>query len=83
MSVQDFERLKMPTLIYRSGLSDLSHTRRTSEWVHELIPHSTIVDPPWGDDEWNKRSMAAAKQGRGLFEGWPMLAPAILDFTSK
>jgi 2-hydroxy-6-oxonona-2,4-dienedioate hydrolase len=82
MSVQDFGRLKMPTLIFRSGHSDLSHTRRTSEWVHELIPQSKIVDPPWGDDEWNKRSIAA-KQGRGLFEGWPMLAPAILAFTSK
>src|SRR5262249_53318721 len=33
MSPADFARLKMPTLIYRSGESDLSHTRRTSEWV--------------------------------------------------
>src|SRR3546814_1067887 len=38
MSADDFARLKMPVLIHRNGVSDLSHTRRTSDWVHELIP---------------------------------------------
>jgi 2-hydroxy-6-oxonona-2,4-dienedioate hydrolase len=83
MSPADFARLRMPVLIYRSGKSDLSHTRRTSEWVHELIPHSQIVEPPWGDNEWNLRSEAAMKQGTGLFAGWPALAPAILEFTKR
>ena len=83
MSPADFARLRMPVLIYRSGKSDLSHTRRTSEWVHELIPHSKIIDPPWPDAEWNERSGYAAKHGSGHFAGWPAMAPAILDFTSR
>src|SRR3546814_12712471 len=29
MSADDFVRLKMPVLIHRNGVSDLSHTRRT------------------------------------------------------
>lgn len=82
MTPEDFQALKMPVLIFRSGKSDTSHTRRTSEWVHELLPVSTIVDPPWPDQEWNERLVAALTQGRGLFEGWPLLAPAILDFTA-
>ena len=45
MSPEDFARLRMPVLIYRNGKSDISHTRRTSEWVHELIPHSQVIDP--------------------------------------
>jgi len=74
----DFARLKMPALIYRSGTSDLSHTRRTSEWLHELMPHSEFREPPWGDDEWNRRSGTP-----GIFAGWPAMAPAILDFTRR
>ena len=78
MSPTDFAKLKMPVLVFRSGQSDLSHTRRTSEWVHELIPHSKLVEPPWMDDEWNTRSGTPA-----LFSGWPALAPSILEFTSR
>jgi 2-hydroxy-6-oxonona-2,4-dienedioate hydrolase len=83
MSPAEFERLRMPVLIYRSGKSDLSHPRRTSEWVHELIPHSQIIDPPWPDNEWNARSEYAMKNGSGHFAGWPAIAPKILDFTSR
>lgn len=83
MSPAEFAQLRMPVLIYRNGKSDLSHTRRTSEWVHELIPHSQMLEPPWPDDEWNRRSSAAMKTGSGHFAGWPALAPAILDFTSR
>ena len=80
-SKESFARLSMPVLIYRSGKSDLSHTRHTSEWIHEMIPHSELREPPWPDDEWNNRSDYAAKHGSGHFAGWPALAPAILDFT--
>jgi len=82
MSPADFARLRMPVLVYRSGKSDLSHTRRTSEWVHELIPQSRIIEPPWPDNEWNVRSEYAMKHGSGHFAGWPAVAPQILDFTS-
>ena len=82
MTPADFARLTMPVLIFRNGKSDLSHTKRTSEWAHELIPHSRHVEAPWPDTEWNDRAAAAQTQGRGLFEGWPALAPALLDFTA-
>jgi pimeloyl-ACP methyl ester carboxylesterase len=82
MSLDDFARLTMPTLILRSGKSDLSHTRRTSEWVHELLPHSKMIDPPWPDQEWNQRLTASLQHKGGLFERWPMLAPHILQFTA-
>jgi pimeloyl-ACP methyl ester carboxylesterase len=78
MSPADFAKLKMPTLIFRSGESDLSHTRATSDWVHKLIPHSKMIDPPWPDDEWNHRSGTPA-----IFGCWPRVAPFILDFTKS
>jgi pimeloyl-ACP methyl ester carboxylesterase len=80
MTAEDFARLKMPILVFRSGKSDLSHTRRTSEWVHELIPHSRLVEPPWSDQEWNNCMTIPNAPGRGRFERWPMLAPMLLDF---
>lgn len=84
MKPVDFARLTMPTLVFRSHKSDLSHTKTTSEWVHRLIPHSTIMDPPWREDEWNYRSMEVMKgTGKGLFESWPLLVPAILDLAKK
>ena len=81
MSPETFARLRMPVLIFRNGNSDLSHTPRTTDWVHELIPHSKLMDAPWPDDEWNQRSTYALKHGSGHFAGWPALAPAILEFT--
>jgi 2-hydroxy-6-oxonona-2,4-dienedioate hydrolase len=82
MSPDAFGRLRMPVLILRNGKSDLSHTAKTSDWVHELIPHSRLVPAPWPDDEWNKRSEYAMKNGgTGHFAGWPALAPLLLDFT--
>jgi pimeloyl-ACP methyl ester carboxylesterase len=74
--------LTMPILTLRSGKSDMAHTRRTSEWVHELLPNSKLVEPPWGDQEWNYVStfpMDPANR-RGRFERWPLLAPMLLEF---
>jgi pimeloyl-ACP methyl ester carboxylesterase len=84
MKPADFARLTMPVLVFRSGKSDLSHTRATSEWVHRLIPHSQLIDPPWGDTEWNDRSAAVqAGKEKGLFVNWPRLAPILLDFMKR
>lgn len=84
MTQRDFARLTMPTLVFRSGASDLSHTRATSEWVHRLIPHSRFIDPPWGNDEWNDRSIETHSGGSGhtLFRSWPKLVPMILDLAN-
>ncbi|MDE2405767.1 MAG: alpha/beta hydrolase [Sphingomonadales bacterium] len=80
MRPRDFARLTMPCLVFRSGRSDLSHTRATSEWVHRLVPHSLFLDPPWNDDEWNYRSKQTREgEGLNLFKSWPKLGPIILD----
>jgi 2-hydroxy-6-oxonona-2,4-dienedioate hydrolase len=81
MSPETFSRLRMPVLILRNGKSDLSHTPRTTDWVHELIPNSRLIDAPWPDNEWNQRSAYALENGSGHFAGWPALAPLILEFT--
>jgi len=80
MKPADFARLTMPVQVYRSGRSDLSHTRATSEWVARLIPHCDFRDPPWGEDEWNERQVAVmAGREKGLFTSWPRLAPKLLE----
>lgn len=82
MTETDFARLTMPVLTFRSGKSDMAHTRETSEWVHRLLPNSTMAEPPWDDQEWNYVStfpMDAANR-RGRFERWPLLAPALIDW---
>lgn len=83
MNPAAFAKLKMPVMIFRNGESDLSHTPRTTQWVHELIPHSVMADAPWSDDEWNVRSAYAIKHGSGHFAGWPAIAPQILAFTKR
>lgn len=83
MSAADFARLTMPVHVFRSGRSDISHTRRASEWVHELIPHSELVEPPWPDQEWNNCSMIPNAPGRGRFERWPLLAPQLVEFLRR
>lgn len=82
MNPEHFARLTMPTLIFRNGVSDLSHTRGTSDWVHRLIPHATMVDPPWADDEWNRQCVTSIQEGTAPFGCWPALAPALLEFTA-
>jgi pimeloyl-ACP methyl ester carboxylesterase len=76
-------QLDVPTLIFRSGVSDPHHTRATSERLHELIPGSQLVEPPWGDDEWMQRGEAARNGTGALFERWPLLAPQLLDFARE
>lgn len=85
MTDTDFARLTMPILTFRSGKSDMAHTRATSEWVHRLLPNSTMVEPPWGDQEWNYVSTfpVDTPNRRGRFERWPLLAPMLLDFLRE
>lgn len=85
MAVEDFAKLTMPIQVFRSGQSDMAHTRRTSEWVHELLPNSHMFEPPWGDQEWNYVSTFPIDPAnrRGRFERWPLIAPMVLDFIKK
>jgi pimeloyl-ACP methyl ester carboxylesterase len=72
--------IAVPVTVLRSGVSDLHHSRETSEAVAALIPGAHIAEPPWGDREWME-ALAAAPTGRGLFTSWPLLAPQILAFV--
>jgi len=83
MTAEDYARLRMPVLVFRSGKSDMSHTRQTSERVHELIPQSLLVEPPWPDQEWNNCGLIPNVPGRGRFERWPLLAPQLLEFIGR
>lgn len=74
-------QLGVPTLVFRSGQSDLSHRRETSEQIAELLPNARLVEPPWGDNEWNERSAQHAGRGAGLFVGWPKLAPVLTEWV--
>jgi pimeloyl-ACP methyl ester carboxylesterase len=73
-------QLEIPTLIFRSGASDPHHTRATSERLHALIAASRLAEPPWPDDEWKQRGIAARDGTGHLFERWPLLAPQLLEF---
>jgi 2-hydroxy-6-oxonona-2,4-dienedioate hydrolase len=75
--------LTLPTLIFRGGKQDEYHPEFLSLELHRLIPGSELIDPPWGDDEWNRiKRLAVAGEG-SFFDEWPRLAPSILDFLSK
>jgi hypothetical protein len=81
LSDSDARALTAPALVFRSGASDAHHTRETSERVADLLPNSRLVEPPWGDTEWNDRMVASA-QDEGLFARWPLLAPQLLEWSS-
>ena len=59
----DVARLDVPILVFRSGPSDMSHTRATSEALGAGLPGAELVEPPWGDDEWNERRAAVGADG--------------------
>jgi pimeloyl-ACP methyl ester carboxylesterase len=80
----DARKLHVPALVFRSGASDFNHTRATSEQLAALLPDARLVEPPWGDGEWNHRSAARpGGRGEGLFIGWPALAPVLQAWADE
>jgi pimeloyl-ACP methyl ester carboxylesterase len=82
MTPADFARLTMPVMIVRASQGDIWHPPETSDWVKRLIPHAQEVEPPW-DEASPMRCITASGQGKSPFVEWPLLAPQILDFTSR
>jgi pimeloyl-ACP methyl ester carboxylesterase len=78
----DVDRLSMPILVFRSGASDMSHTRATSEALAAGLPGAELVEPPWGDDEWNERRAAVEREG-SLFVRWPLLVPQLIEWSDR
>jgi len=77
----DIARLSVPILVFRSGASDLAHTRGTSERLAANLPNAELVEPPWGDSEWNERGEASQADGTALFVRWPLLVPQLVDWA--
>jgi pimeloyl-ACP methyl ester carboxylesterase len=73
-------KMNVPTLVFRSGESDVHHTRETSERLAALIPGADLAEPPWGDREWLERTEASATGG-SLFERWPLLVPQLVEWA--
>ena len=74
--------LDRPALVFRSGISDMNHTRAMSEALAGLLPRATLVEPPWGDTEWVDRQAARNRGESGLFSGWPQLAGPLLSWAA-
>jgi 2-hydroxy-6-oxonona-2,4-dienedioate hydrolase len=81
-----FDRIAIPTLIIRGGENDWDHPKRTSLEVSCLIKGSTLIDPPWPEDAWERAAedRAAGKVKHfNLFDTWVQAAPPILEFLGQ
>lgn len=72
--------MDLPALVFRSGHSDVHHTRETSEKLAALLPNGFLAEPPWGDTEWVER-MEASASGASLFARWPRLVPLLVEWV--
>ena len=82
LDAADIDRLTVPILVFRSGASDMSHTRATSEALAAGLPGAELVEPPWGDEEWNERRAAIEETG-SLFVRWPLLVPQLTEWADR
>ena len=83
---EKFDNITVPTLIIRGGENDWDHPKRTSLEVSCLIKGSTLIDPPWPEDAWERagEDRASGKVKRfNLFDTWVQAAPPILDFLNR
>jgi len=79
LSVAAARALDIPALVFRSGESDVWHTRATSERLAEVLPQARLAEPPWGDREWLERQ---DHHDDGIFVRWPLLAPPLLEWQA-
>jgi pimeloyl-ACP methyl ester carboxylesterase len=79
LSLAAARALDIPALVFRSGESDVWHTRATSERLAAVLPQARLVEPPWGDREWLERQ---DHHDDGIFVRWPLLAPQLLEWQA-
>ncbi|MDG2004141.1 MAG: alpha/beta hydrolase [Novosphingobium sp.] len=79
----NFARISMPVLIYTSSPKDIFHPDWTSVKLHELIPHSELIDPPWSEEEFLAHWVESTRTMAGHLTIWPRLAPSILEFVAR
>jgi pimeloyl-ACP methyl ester carboxylesterase len=80
---EEFENIKVPTLVIRSGENDWDHPKRTSYEVHCLIKGSRMVEPSWPEDAWEVNSAANAAGTGHRFAPWVQAAPLLLEFINE
>jgi 2-hydroxy-6-oxonona-2,4-dienedioate hydrolase len=82
--LEDEEAAKMtvPILVFRSGVSDIHHTRETSERLAANLPGAKLVEPPWRDGEWIERQ-SSVQSGGTLFERWHLLVPQLVEWAAE
>jgi len=84
MSLAEAQAFQLPTLVFRSGSYDIHHSRATSERIAEALPNARLVEPPWGDREWDERQVARLSgEADGLFVRWPLLVPQIQEWADE
>jgi pimeloyl-ACP methyl ester carboxylesterase len=72
--------LDLPALVLRSGASDHTHTRATSENLARALPNARLVESPLPDTEWIDR-LRVPEQSRFLH--WPVLAPTLTKWAGE
>jgi len=78
---EEAQALKVPILVFRSGASDMFHTRATSERLARELPNTRLVEPPWGDREWIERGEARNREEGTLFTNWYQLVPQLVEWA--
>jgi len=74
--------IDLPAMVIRNGENDLDHPKVTSLAVHGLLRGSRLVEPPWGEDAW-ERAFNSEIAGTGhMFDPWHEAAPLILEFAA-
>lgn len=77
---EEIAGLSLPILVFRGGTTDINHPRTTSERIAAGLPGAQIINPAWGDNEWNERS---ADQSSPRFIRWPLLVPQLIDWSNE
>lgn len=75
--------MTLPTIVFRSGASDMHHPRPTSEAIAAALPNARLVEPPWPDTEWVDRQVATATGEGTLFSRWHLLAPQLTAWADE
>jgi pimeloyl-ACP methyl ester carboxylesterase len=68
----------IPTLIFEGN--DDVHAPEVSARMAELIPGAVLLPSPWSNEAWLDKF--AGRTGGSVFDLYPLLAPAILDFIA-
>ena len=68
--------IAIPTLLFEGN--DDVHTAEASRLAASLIPGATLLPPPWSEAQWLDHF--TGRNGHPVFDLYPLVAPAVLDF---